>query len=428
MPFSMPRAGAAALVTLTGLAGAGTALAGNGINVTGIGTDALAMGSADIAVPGSSVAVTTNPANLAHIEGSRFDFSAEPFVTHGFKHEDSLNETQLSDQPFGVLMNTSYARPLWRPDLTFGVGLFVAGGSGAEYKDLATVFGTRDDYSVSFGVTRLATGLGWKINDRLRVGATVDVVYSTLRQKLYPDTSVAEAGFFGLRLDGASGLSYGGRLGLTWQASPTLTVAAIYAPRNKLKLEGGELDVNYSALGEGVVRYGEARVKGFALPQEAGIGFGWQATPKWLLATEITWLDWSSALSRSRLSARDPETPNGNVPQRVDLTQDLNFRDQIVFALGTRYAWSERTSLMAGINLARNPIPNGTVTPVLNSTQEVELDIGIRHALSERWSVASALQFQPAKTESNDNAAQPFTGAREGYGVIGLVLEITRRW
>jgi len=404
------------------------AQAGNGLNVTATGADALAMGGADIAVPGSTVAVTTNPANLAAIPGSRFDFSAEPFITHGFKHRDALNKTRLSGQPYGVLLNSSYATRLWRPDLSLGVGLFVAGGAGAEYKDLATVFGTRDDYSVTFGVTRLATGLGWQASEQLNVGASVNVVYASLRQKLYPETSVAEAGFYGLRLDGADGASFGGRIGATWKASPTLTLAATFAPKTKLRLEGGVLSVNYSALEQGVVRYGEARAKGFALPQELGVALAWQATPSWLWSTELTWLDWSRALSRSRLTARDPETPNAAVPQTVELEQALDFRDQLVLAIGTRYALSDRTRLMAGINLARNPVPGSTLTPTLNVTQEFEIDVGIRHDFSDRWSFASTFQFQPAKTESGDNPAQPFTSAREGYGVIGLVFEMTRRW
>ena len=177
-----------------------------------------------------------------------------------------------------------------------------------------------------------------------------------------------------------------------------------------------------------MVRYGEARVEGFALPQEMAFGLAWQATPRWLLATELTWIDWSSALSGLRLNARDPETPNPDVPQTVELRQDLRFRDQYVFSLGTRYAITDRTVLMAGVNLARNPVPRSSLTPVINVTQEVEFDVGIRHRLSERWSVASALQFQPAKTEAGANPGQPFVDAREGYGVIGLVLEVTRSW
>lgn len=423
MPTLSPRA-----VALLCLSAAAPAFAGNGLNVTGVGAQSLGMGSADLAVPGSSAAVTINPANLTQIPGSRLDASIEPFVTNGFSHRDSLNSRKRSDQPYGALLNASYARKLWRPDLTLGVGMFVAGGSGSEYEDLNTAFGTTDAYSVTFGVTRLATGIGWQVTPQLSLGAAFNISYASLRQKLYPKTSNADAGFYGLRLDGADGVSYNGRIGLLYQLSPTIAIGASYASINKLKLEGGELSVNYQGIDQGVVRYGEARVKGFALPQEFGVGIAWRATPKWLLSTEVTWLNWSDAVKRARLSGRDPETANADVPQSVTLEQSLEFHDQFVFALGTAYDLTEKTRLMAGVNLARNPVPNRNVTPTINVTQELELNVGIRQVLSERWEFSSAIQYQPAKTEAANNPAQPFTDARDGYGVIAWVFEFSRRW
>lgn len=427
MLMPSPRAVALLSLSIAAVVG-GPALAGNGLNVTGVGAQSLGMGSADLAVPGSSAAVTINPANLTQIPGSRLDASIEPFVTNGFSHRDSLNSRKRSDEQYGALLNASYARKLWRPDLTLGVGMFVAGGSGSEYEDLNTAFGTTDAYAVTFGVTRLATGLGWQLTPQLSLGAAFNVSYASLRQKLFPKTSDAASGFYGLRLDGADGVSYNGRVGLLYQLSPTIAIGASYASINKLKLEGGELSVNYEALGEGVVRYGEARVKGFALPQEFGVGIAWQATPKWLLSTEVTWLDWSGAAKSARLSARDSETGNANVPQSVAFNQALEFRDQFVFALGTAYDLSDKTRLMAGINLARNPVPNRNVTPTINVTQELELNLGIRQVLSDRWEFASAIQYQPSKTEAANNPAQPFTDARDGYGVIAWTFEFSRRW
>lgn len=419
----MPRA-----VAVLCLSAAAPAFAGNGLNVTGVGAQSLGMGSADIAVPGSTAAVTINPANLTQIPGSQLDGSIEPFVTYGFSHSDSLNRRQKSDQPYGALLNTSYSRKLWRPDLTLGIGMFVAGGAGVEYEDLNTAFGTVDEYSAIFGVTRLATGLGWQVTPRLSLGAAFNVSYASIRQKLYPKTSNAEAGFYGLRLDGADGVSYNARIGVLYQLSPTIAIGASYASINKLKLEGGELSVNYDALEQGVVRYGEARVKGFALPQDFGIGIAWQATPKWLISTEVTWLDWSGAAKNVRLSARDPETANANVPQDVTLVQALEFKDQFVFALGTAYDVNEKTRLMAGINVARNPVPNRNVTPTINITQELEFDFAIRQTLSPKWAIASAIQYQPEKSEVARNPAQPFTSARDGYGVLAILFEVSRRW
>lgn len=427
MTPSSRRFAAAALLS-AGPALLATAEAGNGLNVTGIGSQSLAMGSADLAVPGSSVAVATNPANLAQIRGQRFDGSIEPFVAYGFNHRDSLNEIQTSDQPYGALLNSSYARELG-PGLTFGIGMFVAGGAGVEYQDMKTIFGTTDEYSAIFGVTKIATGLGWQLTPRLSLGLALNASYASIRQKLYPKTSNAELGFYGLRLDGADGVGYNGRLGLLYQASDTVRIGASYSSVNKLKLEGGELSVNYSDAGLGVVQYGDAVVTGFALPEDFGIGIAWQATPTLLLSTELTWLNWNGSANTVTLKARSPGSSDPAVPQTVTLAQALDFRDQYVFALGIAYDASSKTRVMAGVNLARNPIPARNVTPTINLTQELEVSAGLRQILNKHWEVATALQFQPGKSEAANNPAQPFAGTtRDGYGVFAVVLEVSRSW
>ena len=128
------------------------------------------------------------------------------------------------------------------------------------------------------------------------------------------------------------------------------------------------------------------------------------------------------------LSARDPETANANVPQDVTLVQALQFRDQFVLAIGTAYDVTDKLRLMTGLNLARNPVPDSSITPTINLTQELEFDFGIRYALSKQWHLSSAIQYQPEKSEFANNPDQPFTNARDGYGVFGWVFEVSRRW
>ncbi|GAC1626973.1 MAG: outer membrane protein transport protein [Nevskia sp.] len=403
------------------------AWAGNGLNVTGSGAQSLGMSGADIAVPGSSTAVNSNPANLTEIPGQRLDLAIEPFVTYGYFHQDDLNAKHKSDQPYGALLNSSYSRQV-RPGLAVGVGLFVVGGAGVIYEDLNTAFGTKDEYTAVFGVTKLTTGLAWQATPELSIGGGVNLSYASIREKLYPNTSNAAAGFYGLRLDGAKGYSVNGRIGALYKISDTVKLGISYASINKLKLDHGKLTVNYSDLDPalGRVEYDQATVKGFALPQELGVGLSWQATPRLLLATQLKWLNWSDALGDVTLSATRPN--KAGAPANVQLTQTLGFRDQTVFALGAAFKLDDRTQLLGGVNLARNPVPNRNITPTINVTQEVEFNAGIRRFLSPHWELASAVQYQPAKSERVDNKQQPYTGGREGYGVLGIVFEAGYHW
>lgn len=402
------------------------AQASNGLNLVGFGSESLGLGSADIAVARDSTAVNINPAGLTQLGEHRFDGYLVPFYSFGFAHSDANNDEHEIDNPFGLINGLSYAQKALRPDLTFGVGLFVSGGTGVTYERLTTDFGTRDEYSAVLGVTKLATAVGWKLNDQLSLGAGLNLSYSSARQKLFPRTSSADPEFFGLRLDGADGFSLNGRVGLQYRPLPSLTLGLSYASETEIKLEDGTLTRDYSAIGLGHVKYGKASVDGFALAQELGVGLAWQFRPGWLFAGEMTWLDWSHALRDARLHASRPD--DANAPATVDFAQPLNHRDQYVIGLGLAYNWDEKTVLRAGVNIARNPIPSRTLNPVLNLTADGELDLGFSRKLERGWEFGTALQFQPYKSERYNNPTQPFGPAREEYGVLALTLQLSRSW
>ena len=421
---------AQSLMCLAICGASGAAQASNGLNLVGFGAESLGLGSADIAMARDSTAVNINPAGLTQIEARRFDGYLVPFYSFGVSHSDANNADYKIDTRASIFNGISYAQQALHPDLRFGIGLFLSGGTGIDYDKLNTGFGTRDEYSAVFGITKLATGVGWKVSDKLSLGAGVNLAYAQARQKIFPNTSDEASGFFGVRLDGADGLSVNGRIGMQYRVTPALTLGASYASETEIKLEGGTFTVNYGTFQDlGRVKYGDASVDGFALAQELGIGLAWQFTPRWLFAGEVTWLDWSSALRDSRLLATRPENPNA--PAVVDSVQELDHKDQYVVGLGLAYGWNEKTILRVGTNIARNPIPNRTLTPVLNLTADWEMDMGLTRKLSGGWEFSAALQIQPHKSERYDNPAQPFANfgsAREDYGVAALTVQLSRSW
>lgn len=423
-PIGPPRRRGLCLLVL--LTAQSAAQASNGLNLVGFGAESLGMGSADIAVARDSVAVNINPAGLTQIESRRFDGYIVPFYSFGVAHGDANNPKDDIDNPFGIFSGFSYAQKALRPDLTFGFGVFLTGGTGLAYEDLDTGLGTRDEYSAVLGVTKLATGVGWKVDDKLSLGAGLNLSYSALRQKIFPQTSSADPAFFGLRVDGADGLSLNGRVGLQYRVLPTLTLGLSYANATDVKLEDGTVTADYSALGLGRVKYRQADVEGFALAQELGAGLAWAFKPGWLFAGELTWLNWSDALRDASLVASRPDDPAA--PATISITQQLDHRDQYVFGLGLAYQWNEKTTLRGGVNIARNPIPPSTLTPTLNLTADGELDLGFSHKLARGWELGGAMQYQPYLSERYNNVEQPFGPAKEHYGVLAWTLQLSRSW
>lgn len=419
--------GALAAVLLS--APATGAWASNGLNLVGFGAESLGLGSADIAVSRDANAVNINPAGLAQLQGKRFDSYVVPFDSFNFAHTDEFNHDYEMDNPIGMFASAAYATPAVRPDLRFGIGVFASGGTGINYDKLHTRFGTRDEYSAVLAITKVATAVAWQVNPELAVGLGINLTYSTTRQKVFPDTSDnsdPSQPFFGLRIDGADGLSWNGRVGLQYKQTPNLTLGMSYATETDVKLRNGTATFNYSSIGLGRVKYRDARVDGFALAREWGAGFAWQFTPKWMLAGELTWLDWSHALRDARLVATRPQNPAA--PKEVSFAQALDHRDQYIWGLGLAYQWSDRTTLRCGVNISPNAIPNRTLTPTLNLTADGEIDLGFTHKLSNGWEFASAMQLQSIKHERYDNPQQPFGPSKEDYGAVAFTLQLSRSW
>lgn len=423
-----PRAAGSMLLLLTT-----PVLASNGLNLVGFGAESLGLGSADIPVSRDANAVNINPAGLTQIGASRFDAYVVPFYLFNFKHTDAFNDDYEIDNPFGMFASAAYARQALHPDLRFAVGLFATGGTGLAYEKLHTPFGTRDEYSAVLAITKLASAAGWRVNERLSLGLGLNMTYASARQKLFPETSSAGADpdspaddFYGLRVDGADGVSWNLRLGLQYKPTATLTLGLSYASETDLRLRDGTATFNFTPLGLGKVKYRDVRIDGLALAQELGGGVAWQFHPRWMLAAELTWLDWSHALRDATLEATRPD--DDAAPARVAFAQTLDYKDQHVVGLGIEYRLSSRTVLRGGFNHGSNPLPNRALTPTLNLTADREFEAGFAHRLDKGWEVASTMQLQGPKKERYNNPQQPFGAATEDYGLIAFTIQLSRSW
>lgn len=411
---------------------ADVARAGNGLNAYAFGAESLGMAGADLAVTQGPLSLAINPAGLGGFKGREASAYIEAYRGF-FTHTDDVGNNEDVDNPYNAVFGGGYAQALSEDGaVAAGVALFGQGGVGFVYEDLQTQFGTEDELSALFGVFRIAPGVGWQINERISIGATLGFNYSSAEQKLFPDTSATSGdpftpGFRGFSLDGADGFSWSGKLGLRYAPSPAWTFALVYTTRTPIKLEGGDLRVNYESDGKGRVKYRDAAVKGLALARELGAGAAWRPNGKWLLSAELNWLDWSSALGIATLEARDPDT--GGVPSMLSLPFPLNYRDQYVISAGAEYAWSTATRVRAGYNYGRNPVPSENLSPIFNLIAEHLLCFGASHRFSTKWEMSASLALSPHVEEDYRNPSIGLgTQQQETWGLIDLGLSLSRRW
>ncbi len=404
----------------------------NGLNLIGYGAESTLMGGASIPVARDTSALNTNPAGLAQIQGRRFDGYGTLVHAQDVAHRDVFGNDKDVSNPLIVVGGLGYALRQDRSPFAFGIGFFGQGGAGAVYKDLNTAFGTQDELWSLFRIVKLTPGVSYSVTESLSLGASLGVIYADAQQNVFPYTSFVSPSnpaqsFFGYTLRGLHSTDLGIKLGALYQATESLTFGAAYTHKTPLTLKDGHLTANLSAVGLGRVTYGQVSIGGFALPCEIGFGVAWKPAASLLVALEVNWLNWANALKSSTLRATEPNNPEA--PPVLQNTTSLNWRNQTVVALGLAYSMNDDTTLLAGYNYGRNPIPSQTTNPLLAAITSNSLTFGVERTMSHEWTAVFGLEYGLPTRVTYTNPELPFgAGAQERNEVIALHFMMSRRW
>ena len=397
------------------------AAANNGLLFIGFGSESLGMGGADTAVARDTTALNTNPAGLAQLRQRAFDVYGTATRALDVRHQDALGNDAETANRWTPTGGGAYGHRIDGTGITWGAGLFLQGGAGNKFENLATAAGTRDEMSTRFAIFKLGPGAAYEVNERLRVGASVAAVIGTLEQKLFPNTNT------GIEAQDLKARGVNVRLGAQYLACDHVTLALVYSPKTELDFKDGTLKSNQSGIGAGIVTYRDARIEGFALPQELSLGAAWRAE-RLLLSFKLAWLNWDDATNQQSITASDPDRPTPVATLRRDTP--LNWKDQYVWALGLAYT-PARTTYYGGLNLANNPVPPETLTPLLSAAiARKHLTAGASHPLSDGWKVSGGVLYVfPEKvTYSNPSLAVLGSSSTERIEYLGANLMLSKAW
>lgn len=419
-----------------GVAGLMTpAWATNGFNLYAFGAESSALGGADVALIRDTASLVTNPAGLVHIAGRRLETTVDPYYFVDVRHQDSLGNDEQNRPRVGGFTSGAYAQRL-SETVVAGIGAYVAGGLGFEYRDLDSGFGTRGDILTRFSVIRVAPGLGWEVNPRLSVGASLSLNYAVLRQKYFPDSSVlnplsVEDSLFGYRLDDLTAIRPGINLGAKFAVNEAWVLGLAYRSRAKLDFDGGVLRVNYEALSAGRIDYRDAELRGISIPQDLQAGFSVRLHPAVTVAAELNWIDWSRAVRALRVEASDPQRNPLPllIPDQVVQEQALGWRDQVVVGLGVMVALDADTRLRLGYNHGRRPVPRDLLTPLVAAIPETHYALGFGRDFGTQWELNVGMTYLPRLSVRYQNPQAPITrDARETHETLAFQITVARRW
>jgi long-chain fatty acid transport protein len=460
---------AIALVSLAPL----TAFATNGMNLEGYGPVALGLGGAALAYDNGTAAVINNPATLG-LMASRQQLD----VALGFLGPDVSAIHAASGASAGSAADAFYMPALgWAAHSgrwSYGFGLFGQGGMGTELGadsfmanpgQMATSPNLVNRSEVSVG--RAMAPLVFAVNSKLHIGGTVDFVWAGMDLRMamseaqfqdLANPASRQAGsasgsmvdsfgalyepfggsgintlhhaYFDFNNDNgfsgkARGYGLGGKLGLTYEVSPQLTVGATYHAKTWLNdLRTNEAQLSMAVNGDTGILAGAAAsgtdaditiglggditVKNFQWPAMSGIGLALRPASEWLLVADYKRIHWAGVMANFNMvfTAANVASNGGFAGKALDATLYQNWEDQDVIALGAAYQLTPAWTLRAGANFGDNPIPDRYLNALFPAIIEKHYTAGAGYQFSASSAINAAVSVAP---ESRVTAASGIT-------------------
>lgn len=331
-------------------------------SVRGLG-NAFAGGTA---VAEDASTVLYNPAGLTRID-RQVALGGHLIIPRAeFEDRDSTNA--IGGRPSGrvdvdggktaAVPNFFYANPI-NERLTFGFGASALYGLTTEYPD-DWIGRYHAVESVLFTVN-LNPGIGYKVNDRLSLGAGLSLQYAeaTLSNALDFGTLGFLSGAPGAQpsvpeLDGFTKVEgddwgFGYNLGLLYEFTPETRIGLAFRSRIAHTLKG---DNRLTIPDFAVPLAGPSRTRGasadFVTPATVSLSGYHRLAPNWALMADITWTDWSE-FDEIRIRFDD----GGR-----DSVQPERWEDSWRYSLGVDYFYNDRLTLRAGLAYDETPVPS----------------------------------------------------------------------
>ncbi len=361
-------------VTAMTLGGGGLARATNGLNMIAFGGPEAGMGGAAIGVSNNAAAMNNNPAGLTQVKRGQVTGGAS-WLRPWVKHEDALGNEEAGASRDLIWPQLACAHRIGQTPLVVGLGFFGQGGMVAEFENLTTAYGTVDQTACRVRYGKIIPAVAYQASERFSLGLSMNVGASDLEMKFLPQT-VGPDGFYGFKLDNMYTFALSFRLGAQYKINDIVTLGAVFTTQSNLAYDHGK--ITFPGVGEF-----EAEMEGFNWPLEVGLGVGVKPIPGLLVAADVKYVNWSGAMDKVKI-----KTAAAAPLDEVSFT--MEWRDQLVIALGAAYQVYDGLVVRGGYNFGSNPVPQDNLSPLFPAITEHHFTVGLGYRFSQNFSVDAA--------------------------------------
>jgi long-chain fatty acid transport protein len=428
----------AALVACGAVGLSTSAYATNGYQLIGIGAYQKSVGGAVTAAPKSAMTAITNPAGMAAI-GSRADFSMEAFMPERHTDFGSMGGDKVdSDAELYGVPSIGWTAPLADgSDLYFGGGMYGTSGLGVDYGQTfmtpdgnGPAPGSPDGYWSGYSniqFWQMAPTLAWKVNDRLDVGAALNIDYQSVafKQHMALDTTGdGNADTTAQNFDlsrGAQAFGFGISVGALYEVTQDLTVGASY--KSEQAFSDLEYNLDYGDISNANTGFNSPAGSyslGLDYPQQLAAGVKYSPIDRLDISADIKWINWSATM--------DDLVIDG--PGNVEVDFDPDWDDQVVYALGLSFDATDALNLRAGFNYAESPIEDEDVANnlLLPGVVESHYTVGANYKFNGHWELGGHFMHAPEVTRTAPNSDPNMPGTEIALSETSLGVNIGYRF
>jgi long-chain fatty acid transport protein len=359
----------------------------NGLSLNSVGTKALGMGGAFVALSNDATAMYWNPAGLA---GQKSSVSAYftgimPIGTYEYAPAAVTTETESNIYPTGGLFGI-----YTKDNMTFGIGVYVPAGLGAEYNgaDLVNFSGgTAFDWESRIGVIAVSPSFAFQVNEKFSIGVAANIYYGLFdlsrpdKADLFqangtpgpdgtPETDVQYT-------EESTGMGFGATIGLKYDVSDKLTIGASFRTSTAVSMEGDAV-ISHATFGNLVETTFEREV---TWPLWIAGGLAYKPTECLTLVLDAQYSKWSLL---DELIAEYEKLPDGEFI--------LDWEDAVMIRFGGEYMVSPKTAIRFGYYYDPAPAPDETLNILFPSSTNHVGTLGFGHSFG-KYRVDAALEY-----------------------------------
>ncbi len=362
--------------------------------------------------------VRTNPASLSKINSPALQVNFQAWEGDtDFTRLDGATGSMIENWKF--LGGINYVHPI-NDDLTVGFGISAPFGLSMNW-DSNGLFRYIAPYDALLQTAAFSPAFGYRVNDRLSIGAGLDIYYSTVTlDQAFPWAAVVGPGAVdGDMVFDGDGWGLGGFLGINYSPVDGHTFALTARLPVKVDYDGDFSITNLPAALAGTFSPTSPFDSEIEYPGSIGIGYGWEVNDSLTIGIDFEWI---------QNSTHDdvPLLIGANQPLLGGATGiDLDWNDSFSVGIGAEYEVSKNLTLRAGYLYSESPLKGSTYTPVVPANDRHIFSVGAGYT-SGANTIDVAYAYMPMENLSVNNASQPgYNGSYEFDWHI-LALSYTR--